>query len=68
MKRLIQYALYQPLFIIPGTLVFAGGRLRGVSNAPVGGGLPDVTDTQVTVIAVPRACARGSGKAGHAAH
>lgn len=37
MKRLIQYALYQPLFIILGTLVFAAAGFCCV-QAPVGGG------------------------------
>ena len=50
MKRLIQYALYQPLFIILGTLVFAAAGFAAFKHLSVEA-FPDVTDTQVTVIA-----------------
>ena len=51
MKRLIAYALYQPLFIILGTLLFAAAGLIAFKNLSVEA-FPDVTDTQVTVIAL----------------
>jgi len=51
MKRLIQYALYQPLFIILGTLLFAMAGVIAFKNLSVEA-FPDVTDTQVTVIAL----------------
>ena len=51
MKRLIQYALYQPLFIILGTLVFAAAGFAAFKHLSVEA-FPDVTDTQVTVIAL----------------
>ena len=51
MKRLIQYALYQPLFIILGTLLFVMAGVIAFKNLSVEA-FPDVTDTQVTVIAL----------------
>ena len=51
MKRLIQYALHQPLFIVLGTLLFAMAGLIAFKNLSVEA-FPDVTDTQVTVIAL----------------
>lgn len=51
MKRLIQYALYQPLFIILGTLLFVMAGVFAFKNLSVEA-FPDVTDTQVTVIAL----------------
>lgn len=51
MKRLIAYALHQPLFIILGTLLFAAAGLIAFKNLSVEA-FPDVTDTQVTVIAL----------------
>ena len=51
MKRLIQYALYQPLFIILGTLLFVMSGVFAFKNLSVEA-FPDVTDTQVTVIAL----------------
>jgi len=51
MKRLIQYALYQPLFIVLGTLLFAMAGVIAFKNLSVEA-FPDVTDTQVTVIAL----------------
>src|ERR1700681_1831760 len=50
-KRLIGFALGQPLFVILGLLVFIGGGLIAFKNLPVEA-FPDVTDTQVTVIAL----------------
>ncbi|MDD0813946.1 CusA/CzcA family heavy metal efflux RND transporter [Curvibacter sp. HBC28] len=49
MKRLIQYALHQPLFIVLGTLLFAMAGVFAFKNLSVEA-FPDVTDTQVTVI------------------
>jgi len=49
MRRLIQYALYQPLFIVLGTLMFALAGVMAFKNLSVEA-FPDVTDTQVTVI------------------
>ncbi|RYX93743.1 MAG: efflux RND transporter permease subunit [Comamonadaceae bacterium] len=51
MRRLIHYALHQPLFIILGTLLFAMAGVIAFSNLSVEA-FPDVTDTQVTVIAL----------------
>ncbi len=51
MRRLIHYALHQPLFIILGTLLFAGSGLFAFKHLSVEA-FPDVTDTQVTVIAL----------------
>ena len=51
MKRLIHYALHQPLFIILGTLLFAMAGVFAFKNLSVEA-FPDVTDTQVTVIAL----------------
>jgi cobalt-zinc-cadmium resistance protein CzcA len=51
MKRLIQYALTQPLFIVLGTLLFALAGIVAFKNLSVEA-FPDVTDTQVTVIAL----------------
>ncbi len=51
MKRLVQFALYQPLFVVLGTLLFAMAGIIAFSNLSVEA-FPDVTDTQVTVIAL----------------
>ena len=51
MKRLIEYAVYQPLFIVLGTMLFAAAGLLAFKNLTVEA-FPDVTDTQVTVIAL----------------
>jgi len=51
MKRLIHYALHQPLFIVLGTLLFAMAGVFAFKNLSVEA-FPDVTDTQVTVIAL----------------
>ncbi|PHM20142.1 MAG: CusA/CzcA family heavy metal efflux RND transporter [Curvibacter sp. PD_MW3] len=51
MKRLIQYALHQPLFIILGTLLFVMAGVFAFKNLSIEA-FPDVTDTQVTVIAL----------------
>ena len=51
MKRLIHYALNQPLFILLGTLLFVLSGVIAFKNLSVEA-FPDVTDTQVTVIAL----------------
>ena len=51
MKRLIHYALHQPLFIVLGTVLFAMAGIIAFINLSVEA-FPDVTDTQVTVIAL----------------
>jgi len=51
MKKLIHYALYQPLFIVLGTVLFALAGFIAFKNLSVEA-FPDVTDTQVTVIAL----------------
>ena len=51
MKRLIHFAVHQPLFVVIGTLLFALAGLVSFSNLSVEA-FPDVTDTQVTVIAL----------------
>ncbi len=51
MKRLIDYALNQPLFILLGTLLFVMAGVFAFKNLSVEA-FPDVTDTQVTVIAL----------------
>ena len=51
MKRLIHYALHQPLFIVLGTLLFAMAGVIAFKNLSVEA-FPDVTDTQVTIIAL----------------
>jgi cobalt-zinc-cadmium resistance protein CzcA len=51
MKRLIRYAVHQPLFIVLGTLLFALAGVLAFKSLSVEA-FPDVTDTQVTVIAL----------------
>ncbi len=51
MKKLIHYALNQPLFIVLGTVLFAMAGAIAFKNLSVEA-FPDVTDTQVTVIAL----------------
>ncbi|WP_300709639.1 CusA/CzcA family heavy metal efflux RND transporter [Limnohabitans sp.] len=51
MKKLIHYALNQPLFIVLGTLLFVMSSVFAFKNLSVEA-FPDVTDTQVTVIAL----------------
>src|SRR5438477_10468747 len=50
-RRIVAFALYQPLFILLGLAVFVGGGLWAFNNLPVEA-FPDVTDTQATVIAL----------------
>src|SRR4051812_26686424 len=51
MRRLVHFALHQPLFVVLGTLLFAMAGVVAFSNLSVEA-FPDVTDTQVTVIAL----------------
>ncbi|MBC5764055.1 efflux RND transporter permease subunit [Ramlibacter albus] len=51
MKRIIHFAVHQPLFVVLGTLLFALAGVVAFSNLSVEA-FPDVTDTQVTVIAL----------------
>ena len=51
MRKIIHYALHQPLFIVLGTVMFAMAGLFAFNNLSVEA-FPDVTDTQVTVIAL----------------
>ncbi len=51
MKKLIAYALHQPLIIVLGTLLFVMAGVFAFKNLSVEA-FPDVTDTQVTVIAL----------------
>ena len=51
MRKLIHYALHQPLFIVLGTVLFAMAGLFAFKTLSVEA-FPDVTDTQVTIIAL----------------
>ena len=51
MRKLIEYSLRQPLFIALGTLLFVLAGVIAFQNLSVEA-FPDVTDTQVTVIAL----------------
>ena len=51
MKRLVEYALAQPLIIMLATALFAMAGVIAFKNLSVEA-FPDVTDTQVTVIAL----------------
>ena len=48
-KRIVSFALHQPLFVLIATLLFVGGGIAAFKRLPVEA-FPDVTDTQVTVI------------------
>jgi heavy metal efflux system protein len=51
MMRLIRFALHQPLVILLATVLFAAAGIIAFKNLAVEA-FPDVTDTQVTVIAL----------------
>jgi cobalt-zinc-cadmium resistance protein CzcA len=51
MKKLINFAITQPLVILLGTILFVASGLIAFQNLSVEA-FPDVTDTQVTVIAL----------------
>lgn len=48
-KRIVHFALHQPLFIVLGLVLFIGGGIAAFKSLPIEA-FPDVTDTQVTVI------------------
>ncbi len=48
-KRIVEFALYQPLFVFLGTVLFIGGGIVAFQALPIEA-FPDVSDTQVTVI------------------
>src|SRR5258705_4556048 len=50
-KRIVSFALYQPLFVALAVILFVGAGAFAFENLPVEA-FPDVTDTQVTVIAL----------------
>ncbi|HZT56474.1 MAG TPA: efflux RND transporter permease subunit, partial [Burkholderiaceae bacterium] len=50
-RRIVAFALYQPLFIVLGMALFIGGGVWAFINLPVEA-FPDVTDTQVTVVSL----------------
>ena len=50
-KRIVDYALNQPLFVVLGLLLFIGGGIAAFRSLPIEA-FPDVTDTQVTVISL----------------
>jgi cobalt-zinc-cadmium resistance protein CzcA len=50
-RRIIAFALYQPLFVLLGAALFVGAGIWAFANLPVEA-FPDVTDTQVTVISL----------------
>jgi cobalt-zinc-cadmium resistance protein CzcA len=50
-RRIVAFALQQPLFIFLGMILFIGGGIAAFKALPVEA-LPDVTDTQVTVISL----------------
>jgi cobalt-zinc-cadmium resistance protein CzcA len=50
-KRIVSFALYQPLFVLFALIIFIGAGLVAFNNLPIEA-FPDVTDTQVTVIAL----------------
>ena len=48
-RRVVSFALHQPLFVVLGMILFIGGGIAAFKVLPVEA-FPDVTDTQVTVI------------------
>src|SRR5512140_14738 len=50
-KRTIAFALYQPLFLLLIVLIFVAGGILAFKNLPIEA-FPDVSDTQVNVIAL----------------
>jgi cobalt-zinc-cadmium resistance protein CzcA len=50
-RRIVAFALYQPLFVVVALILFIGAGLWAFNNLPVEA-FPDVTDTQATVIAL----------------
>ncbi len=50
-KRVVSFALHQPLFILLGMVLFVGGGVAAFLALPIEA-FPDVTDTQVNVISL----------------
>lgn len=50
-KRIVHFALNQPLFVLLGLLLFIGGGVAAFRTLPIEA-FPDVTDTQVTIISL----------------
>lgn len=50
-RRVVAFALNQPLFIVLGVVLFVGAGIAAFTRLPVEA-FPDVTDTQVTVISL----------------
>ena len=50
-RRIVSFALYQPLFVVLGVALFIGAGIAAFRALPVEA-FPDVTDTQVTVISL----------------
>src|SRR5256714_7998635 len=50
-RRIISFALYQPLYVLLGVALFVGAGVWAFAHLPVEA-FPDVTDTQVTVISL----------------
>ena len=48
-KRIVSFALHQPLFVVLGMVLFIGGGIAAFRSLPIEA-FPDVTDTQVNVI------------------
>src|SRR5438105_2766051 len=49
LRKVVAFALNQPLFIVLAMILFVGGGIVAFKQLPIEA-LPDVTDTQVTVI------------------
>src|SRR5215472_12485522 len=50
-RRVVSFALHQPLFVVLMTLLFIGGGVAAFHGLPIEA-FPDVSDTQVNVIAL----------------
>src|SRR6267154_1295603 len=50
-RRVVSFALHQPLFVVLMALLFVGGGLAAFRQLPIEA-FPDVSDTQVNVIAL----------------
>ena len=48
-KRIVSYALHQPLFVLLGALLFVGAGIFSFNSLPIEA-FPDVSDTQVNII------------------
>ena len=50
-RRIVSYALHQPLFVLLGVLLFVGGGVFAFKSLPIEA-FPDVSDTQVNIISL----------------